>query len=131
MLAYDYPLLNVVLSMLYFVLFFIWIWIAVMVVVDIFRSHDMGGFAKALWIIFVFFLPYLGVFIYLIVRGGSMHERQARQAQASQAAFNEYVQQNVATAPTTADQLETLAALRADGHLTDQEFAAEKAKLLA
>ena len=65
----NYPLLQVFLSMLYFFLFVIWIWIAIMVVVDIFRSHDMGGFAKALWFIFVVLVPYLGVFIYLIARG--------------------------------------------------------------
>ena len=78
----NYPLLQVFLSMLYFFLFVIWIWIAIMVVVDIFRSKDLGGFAKALWFLFVIFLPYLGIFIYLIARGGKMHERQAADATA-------------------------------------------------
>ena len=131
MLAYDYPLLNMFLSFLYFFLFFMWIWIAITVVIDVFRSHDMGGFAKALWIIFVFFIPFLGVFVYLIVRGGSMHERQLKDAEKSQQAFTEYVQQAAGTGTSTADQLEKLAALRDSGHLTDEEFAAQKAKLLA
>jgi ABC-type multidrug transport system fused ATPase/permease subunit len=130
-LAYDYPLLNVFFSFLYFFLFFMWIWIAITVVIDIFRSHDMGGFAKALWIIFVFFIPFLGVFVYLIARGSSMHERQVKDAEKSQQAFTEYVQQAAGTGTSTADQLEKLATLRDSGHLTDEEFAAQKAKLLA
>lgn len=131
MLAYDYPLLNVFFSFLYFFLFFMWIWIAITVVIDVFRSHDMGGFAKALWIIFVFFVPFLGVFVYLVVRGGSMHERQVKDAEASQAAFAEYVQQTAGTGSSTADQLEKLATLRDSGHLTNEEFEAQKTKLLA
>ena len=70
MLAYDYPLGGVFLSMLYFFLFFIWIWILITVFMDIFRSPDLSGWGKALWSIFVIILPFLGVFIYLIARGG-------------------------------------------------------------
>jgi hypothetical protein len=130
-LAYDYPLLSVFFSFLYFFLFFIWIWIAVMVIIDIFRSHDMGGFAKALWVLFVIVLPYLGVFIYLIARGGKMHERQIEHAKASQDAFNQYVQQTAGAGTSTADQLTKLAGLRDSGALTPAEFEAQKAKLLA
>ncbi len=72
----NYPLLQVFLSMLYFFLFVIWIWIAIMVIFDIFRSRDLSGWGKALWFLFVLLLPYLGVFIYLIARGGKMHERR-------------------------------------------------------
>ena len=70
-------ILDVFLTMLYFFLFVIWIWLLIMVFMDIFRSHDIGGGAKALWAIFIIVLPFLGVFVYLIARGGSMHERQA------------------------------------------------------
>ena len=63
--------------MLYFFLFIIWIWLLIMVFMDVFRSHDMGGWAKALWVIFIIVLPFLGVFVYLIARGGKMHERAA------------------------------------------------------
>ena len=73
----DYPVLDVFLTMLYFFLFIIWIWLLIMVFMDIFRSHDMGGVAKALWVIFIIILPFLGVLVYLIARGGKMHERQA------------------------------------------------------
>ena len=128
--ATDYPLLQVFLSMLYFFLFVIWIWIAIMVVVDIFRSHDMGGFAKALWFIFVVLVPYLGVFIYLIARGGKMHERQIADATAQQKAFDQYVQQT-AGAGDVAGQLEKLAGLRDQGVISAEEFEAQKAKLLA
>ena len=126
----NYPLLQVFLSMLYFFLFVIWIWIAIMVVVDIFRSHDMGGFAKALWFIFVVLVPYLGVFVYLIARGGKMHERQVADATAQQKAFDQYVQQT-AGAGDVAGQLEKLAGLRDQGVISAEEFEAQKAKLLA
>ena len=126
----NYPLLQVFLSMLYFFLFVIWIWIAIMVVVDIFRSHDMGGFAKALWFIFVVLVPYLGVFIYLIARGGKMHERQIADATAQQKAFDQYVQQTAGSGDV-AGQLEKLAGLRDQGVISAEEFEAQKAKLLA
>lgn len=126
----NYPLLQVFLSMLYFFLFVIWIWIAIMVVVDIFRSHDMGGFAKALWFIFVVLVPYLGVFIYLIARGGKMHERQIADATSQQKAFDEYVKQT-AGSTDVAGQLEKLAALRDQGVISAEEFESQKAKLLA
>ena len=73
----SYPLLNIFWSMLYFFLFVIWIWILIMVFIDIFRSHDLSGVAKAVWFVFVLFIPLIGVLAYLIVRGGSMGERAA------------------------------------------------------
>ena len=130
MLAYDYPLFNVFLSILYFSLFFMWIWIAVTVVVDVFRSSDLGGFAKAIWFLFVVFLPFLGVFIYLIARGGKMHERQIADATAQQQAFQQQVQA-AAGAADVPSQLEKLAALRDQGVISPQEFDAQKAKLLS
>src|SRR6202044_451306 len=78
MLAYDYPLGGVLLSMLYFFLFFIWIWLLITVFVDIFRSHDLSGWSKALWSIFVIILPFLGVFIYLIARGGKCRNPRSK-----------------------------------------------------
>ena len=74
MLAYNYPLLGAFLTILWFSLFFIWIWLFIIVIIDVFRSHDIGGFAKALWLLFIIVLPFLGVFVYLIARGGKMHE---------------------------------------------------------
>ena len=130
--SYQYPILDFFLTMLYFFLFVIWIWLLITVFVDIFRSHDMGGFAKALWVIFVIVLPFLGVFVYLIARGGKMHERAAQDAAQEQKAFDEYVKQTAGTANTnTADQLSKLADLKSQGVITDAEFEAQKAKVLA
>ena len=131
MLASSYPVLDAFLTMLYFFLFIIWIWLLIMVFIDIFRSHDMGGGAKALWVIFIIILPFLGVFVYLIARGGKMHERAAAEAAQQQKAFDQYVRQTAGTAgASTADQLSKLADLKAQGVLTDAEFEAEKAKIL-
>ena len=118
-------------SMLWFFCFFIWIWLLIMVFSDIFRSHEMSGWAKALWIVFVIVLPYLGVLVYLIVRGSSMHERAAQDAQQQDKEFRQYVQQAAAGAPaSTADQLAKLADLRDRGVISAEEFDREKAKVL-
>jgi ABC-type multidrug transport system fused ATPase/permease subunit len=132
MLASSYPVLDAFLTMLYFFLFIIWIWLLIMVFMDVFRSHDMGGWAKALWVIFIIILPFLGVFIYLIARGGKMHERAAQDAAQQQKAFDEYVRQAAGTpGASTADQLSKLSDLKSQGVLTDAEFEAQKAKILA
>ena len=131
MLATDYPVLDVFLTMLYFFLFFIWIYLLVMVFFDIFRSHDMSGGVKALWCIFIIILPFLGVFVYLIARGGSMHERQAKQIADQQAAFDSYVRQTAGTpGADTASQLSKLADLKSQGVLTEEEFQSQKSKIL-
>ena len=130
MLAYDYPLLGVFWTMLWFFLFFIWIWILITVFADIFRSHDLGGFAKALWVIFVIVLPFLGVLVYLIARGKSMQERGMQRAARQEQEFRGYVQE-AAGGSSSADQLAKLADLKQQGVLTDTEFEAEKAKILS
>ena len=130
--TYQYPILDFFLTMLYFFLFVIWIWLLITVFIDIFRSHDMGGVGKALWVIFVIVLPFLGVFVYLIARGGKMHERAATEAAQQQQAFNAYVKQAAGTSgDTTADQLAKLVDLKSQGVLTDAEFEAQKSKILA
>ena len=130
--TYQYPILDFFLTMLEFFLFIIWIWLLITVFSDIFRSRDLGGWAKALWSIFVIVIPFLGVFVYLIARGGKMHERAAEQAAAQQKAFDQYVKQ-AAGAPgeNSADQLHKLADLKSQGVLTDAEFESQKAKILA
>jgi hypothetical protein len=129
MLATDYPLLDVFWTMLWLFLFFIWIWILILVFADIFRSHDLGGFGKALWVIFVIIVPLFGALIYLIARGRGMQERSAQQAQQQQQEFQGYVRQ--AAAPSRADELAKLAELKDRGVITDTEFEAQKAKLLS
>jgi hypothetical protein len=130
MLATDYPVLDLFLTMLYFFLFVIWIWLLIMVFVDIFRSQDLGGWGKALWAIFIIVLPFLGVFVYLLARGGGMQDRSAREAAQQQQSFDQYVRQTAGSSDT-ASQLSKLADLKAQGVLTDAEFEAQKAKLLA
>jgi ABC-type multidrug transport system fused ATPase/permease subunit len=127
----NYPVLDAFLTMLWFFLFVIWIWLLIMVFIDIFRSHDMGGFAKALWVIFIIILPFLGVLVYLIARGGKMHERAAAEAAQQQKAFDTYVKQTAGSGGSTADQLSKLADLKSQGVLSDAEFEAQKAKILA
>ena len=130
--TYQYPILDFFLTMLYFFLFVIWIWLLITVFIDIFRSHDIGGWAKALWVIFVIVLPFLGVFVYLIARGAKMHERAAAEAAQQQKAFDQYVRQAAGTpGASSADQLKKLADLKAQGVLTDAEFEAQKSKILA
>jgi hypothetical protein len=132
MLASSYPVLDAFLTMLYFFLFVIWIWLLIMVFMDIFRSHDIGGWPKALWAIFVIVLPFLGVFVYLIARGGKMHERAAAQAAQQQKAFDSYIKQTAGAAgDSPTDQLAKLADLKSQGVVSDAEFEAQKAKILA
>lgn len=131
MLAYTYPLLSLFVTMLIFFGFIIWIWLLIVVFGDIFRSHDIGGFAKALWVLLVIFLPLIGVLLYLIARGGKMQDRTARDAQQQQQEFDTYVRDVAGSGTSSADQLERLAQLRDQGVITDQEFEAQKAKALA
>jgi ABC-type multidrug transport system fused ATPase/permease subunit len=130
MLASSYPLLDIFLSILYFFLLFVWIYLLVVVIFDIFRSHDLGGWSKALWVFFIIILPLLGVLVYLIARGGKMHERAVAQAQQQQQAFQQYVR-DTAGSGSAADELTKLGQLRDQGVITQQEFDAQKAKLLS
>jgi len=132
----GYPVLDLFWTIIEFFLWVIWIWILIMIFIDIFRSHDLSGWAKALWFIFVLFIPLIGVLVYLIVRGGSMHERSVRQAQREADAFYASYGRHAAPGGTdgggsTADQLAKLADLRDRGVLSQEEFDKEKAKILA
>jgi len=131
MLASQFGTGQVFWSMLYFFLFFIWIWLLIAVFGDIFRSRDLTGWGKALWSIFVIFMPYLGVFVYLIARGNKMGEHAAQAAQAQDAAFRSYVQEAANSAPSDVDQLAKLATLHDQGVLDDAEYARMKAKVTA
>ncbi len=128
----NYPLLNIFWTILEVFLWVIWFWVLITVFIDIFRSHDLSGVSKALWFVFVLFIPLIGVLAYLIVRGGSMHERAAQQVQQRDAEARRYIQQAAAEAPaSTADQLARLADLRDRHVISDAEFDREKAKVLA
>jgi membrane protein implicated in regulation of membrane protease activity len=109
----SYPILNLFWSMCIFFLWVIWIW------------------AKALWFLFVLFIPVLGVLVYLIARGGKMSERAAQQAQQQDAETRAYIQEAASSPSSSADQLTKLAGLRDHGVITAEEFEREKAKVLA
>jgi ABC-type multidrug transport system fused ATPase/permease subunit len=130
MLAYTYPLLSLIWMMFMFFVFILWIWLLISVFMDIFRSSDLSGGLKAVWVLFVIILPFLGVLVYLIARGGKMHERAAEQAAQQQKAFDAYVKQAAGSASST-DELAKLADLKQSGAITDAEFEAQKAKILA
>jgi hypothetical protein len=128
--SYSYPLLGAFWTIFMIFLWVVWFWILITVFIDIFRSHDLSGWAKALWFLFVLFIPLIGVLIYLIARGGSMQERAAQQAQQQDAEFRSYVQEAAASPASTADQLTKLADLRDRGVISAEDFEREKAKLL-
>jgi len=124
------PLLDTFVLMIGFFLFVAWIWLLISVYADVFRSDDLGGFAKAMWVLFVLLLPYIGVLIYLIARGGKMQERSAAQARQAQQATETYIRE-VAGATSAADELTKLRQLRDQGVITAAEFDTQKARLLA
>ena len=115
-------------AMLWFTCFFIWIWLFISVAMDVFRSHDLGGVAKAIWIIVLIFMPFIGVLIYLIARGGKMHEHAIAAAKAQDAAMKDYIRQ--ASGTGAAEEIERLHGLMDKGVITKDEFEAQKAKLL-
>ncbi|HEY6531992.1 MAG TPA: SHOCT domain-containing protein [Acidimicrobiales bacterium] len=117
-------------SFVWFTLFFIWIWLLIMVFSDIFRSSDLGGWGKALWSIFIIFLPYLGVFVYLIARGNKMSEHAVAQAQAVDEAQRSYIQAVAQSSGSPADELAKAADLRDKGVIDEAEFQAMKTKVL-
>ena len=127
------PLMDLFWSMLWFFLFFAWIWILISVIADIFRSDDLSGWAKAFWALFVIVVPWLGVLVYLIARGHSMSERHMGEAAARAQAQQRYIQSVASESggASTADELAKLAQLQSSGVITEQEFADQKARLLA
>ena len=131
MVLADFGTGQVFLSMIYFFLFFIWIWLLIVVFGDIFRSNDLGGLAKALWVIFVIVVPYLGVFVYLIARGHKMSEHAIQAAQAQDKAQRAYIQSAVGAPASAADEIARLADLKNQGAISDAEFEQLKAKAIS
>ena len=133
MIALDWGTGDMFWSLLWFFLFFIWIWLLIVVFGDIFRSHDLSGWAKALWTIFVILVPYLGVFVYLIARGGKMHEHAAEAGRRPRTRRpGSTSRASPASSTSTADELAKLADLKEKGVIIDDaEYAPLKAKALA
>ncbi len=109
--------------------FMVWIWILITIISDLFRDHELSGWAKALWIIGLVFIPFLGALVYLIARGSGMRDRAIKAQAEAKKHFDEYVQEQAHSSP--ADQLHKLNELKEKGALSAEEFAQAKAKLLA
>ena len=118
-------------SILWFTMFFIWVWLLIMVFSDIFRSHDLGGFAKVLWLIFVIFLPFLGVFVYLIAENDGMTKRTIEKAQAQQAQMDDYIRSTAGGGGGAAAEIDKAKQLLDSGAISQAEFDALKQKALA
>jgi hypothetical protein len=129
----DFGLWDVFVSVFWFMLLFAWISLVFRIIADIFRDHELGGGAKALWTIFVILVPWLGVLVYLIARGGSMNERAMKEAQAQDAQMRAYVQDAAGTGggSNVSSELKELAALRDSGALSPADYEAAKAKVLS
>jgi hypothetical protein len=127
----SYPLLNVFWTIFEVFLWVIWFWILITVFIDIFRSHDLSGGAKAVWFLFVLLIPLIGVVAYLIVRGGEMHERTAQVGRVRESSYDSHLAQVGTPSSSTADQLAKLADLHDRNVISDQEFNQEKAKVMA
>jgi Phospholipase_D-nuclease N-terminal/Short C-terminal domain len=130
LLGADYPFLDVLWTMLVIFAWIIWFWLLITVFSDLFRRHDTSGFSKVLWIIFVIILPFLGVFIYLIVNHDGMTERNVNMAKAQQAQMDDYVRSVAGSGGGAAAEIEKAKGLLDSGAITQAEFDSIKAKAL-
>jgi hypothetical protein len=122
---------DVVGSIFWFMFLFAWISLLIRIFSDLFRDHEMSGWGKALWALFLIVVPWLGALVYLIARGASMNDRARAQAQRNEQAFGRYVQETAASAaPSPADEIAKLAELRDRGTISPAEFEQAKAKVL-
>jgi hypothetical protein len=126
----DYPFMGVLWSMLVFFIWVAWFMLLFRIVGDVFRRRDIGGGAKTLWLLFVLFVPFLGVFVYLIANNDEMATRDLERHQAAQAQFNDYVQQAAGSGGPAAE-IDKAKKLLDSGAITESEFGAIKAKALA
>jgi hypothetical protein len=131
LLAAEFGTGQVFWSILWFFLFFVWIMLIFTIFGDIIRNDDMGGVAKAIWSVFIIFLPYIGVFAYLIINGNKMGERQVKAARAQESAMQDYIRSTAGGGVSAADELSKLADLHASGKIDDSEYAAAKAKVVS
>ena len=128
--ASDYPFLDVFWTMLIFFLWVIWIWFLIIILTDVFRRHDIGGGKKAVWCLFIIFLPFIGALSYLIVNGQGMSERRVKETQQAREQMDDYVR-SVAASGGTAGEIEKAKQLLDSGAINADEYAALKAKALA
>lgn len=129
-LAYDYPLLGAFWTTLWIFLWIIWLFLLFRVFVDLFRDDQVGGWAKAGWTVFLIVLPFLGVFVYLLLRGRGMGVRELRHVRGQQEAVDTYIRETAGTHASEAEQLEKLSRIHASGKISDQEFSRAKERVL-
>lgn len=125
------PILDLFWTMLMVFLFVAWIWLLVSVISDLFRNQESSGWAKAFWALFMIIIPWLGVFMYLIVHGDDMARRRMQDAVAADQAARSYIRDAAGSSASVADELAKLADLRDSGVISDAEFEQQKASLLA
>jgi energy-coupling factor transporter transmembrane protein EcfT len=126
----DYPFLDIFWTLIIFFAWVIWFWLLITILADVFRRHDIGGGKKTLWVLFVIFVPLLGVLIYLLVNSGGMADRSTKEAQTAQAQFDSYVKETAGSGGAAAE-IEKAQKLKDSGAITDEEFQALKSKALA
>ncbi|MEU2367452.1 SHOCT domain-containing protein [Streptomyces pseudogriseolus] len=133
-LAYDYPLLSALLTMLVFFLWIMWFILLFRVVVDIVRDDSLGGWGKTGWLVFTIVLPFLGVFVYVIARGRNMGSRELAQARAQQEALDSYIRRTAkgtGEGTSSVDELARLSEIKARGDISDDEFRRAKELVLS
>jgi magnesium-transporting ATPase (P-type) len=130
MIATTFGVGQVVYSILWFFLFFIEIWLMVSVFIDIFRSHDLKGWAKALWVVLVLVLPIIGILAYFIFRGDKLRAHQIQAQQFQEQSFRHYLQQVTGTSRSPAEELSRLADLKRDGVISEDEFQQLKSRVI-
>ncbi|KIF04473.1 SHOCT domain-containing protein [Streptomyces sp. NPDC093801] len=130
LLAYDYPLLGAFWTVLWIFLWVLWFMLLFRIIIDIFRDDGMGGWGKAGWLIFVVFLPFLGVLVYIIARGKGMGAREIKHVQEQRADMDAYIRETAGGSRSHVDELAKLSQLRANGDITDAEYERAKEKIL-
>jgi hypothetical protein len=126
----DFSIWDVFVSMFWFMLLFAWIMLLFHIIADIFRDRELGGFAKAMWCLFLIFIPWIGALVYLIARGNSMTQRSIEAAKENEANMRAYVREAAGTT-SAADELAKLAEMRDSGAITPEDYEKAKAKVLA
>lgn len=126
----DFNFGDAILTVIVFFFFVIWIWILITVLTDLFRDHELSGWWKAVWVLFLVFVPFLTTLIYLIARGSSMRERAIKEQADTKKQFDEYVRQTAGGGGSQVDELAKLADLKAKGAISEEEFNSMKAKLV-
>ena len=130
-LAADYPFMDILWTLIIFFSWVIWIWIMIVILTDVFRRKDIGGWAKAAWVVFLIVLPFIGALIYLIAQHDGMSERQAKEVQQTQQQADSYIREVAGTGNGAAGEIERAKGLLDSGAITQAEFDALKAKALA